>query len=231
MKRSKLLQVIIVSAAISMLLAATIFGLRTDDHTSQAAPLSASNYPRWPAETLADWVGFSDQVSVLVVTDESKLEPEPQIAETGEGLLGRRITAQVQSTIWDRPGAPRTSGPLELGVDGWVVHGDSLIPVVPAGSYRVEVGDRVIAALVRTPEGSWSFLSAGAVIPLGLASGPAADRATNLAPPMFRGKSVPEIRDLIRSSRATPLAAKYQHLDPDARARAVWEEMLSSGSG
>jgi hypothetical protein len=195
--------------------------------------VAASGYPRWPAEALADWVGFADQVSVVTITAESQLPWQEEVKATGEGYVGRRVTARIDSTIWSRPQAPSADGSIDMVVDGWAVKNNELFPLVERGAHRIEVGERLVAALVQTPEGPWSLLSQSAAIPLG-PNGRAA--RTQAAPPgtalaTLDGKTTAQIATALMSARPTPVAARYQHVDVDARAKAVWDAMLVQPGG
>lgn len=209
--------------------AAAVMALGSGGEAGRATSIAGSSYPRWPAETLADWAGFADQVSVLTVTGERRLPLDARAAETGEGLVGRRVTAQIESTLWNRRLGPNTTGAVELSVDGWALHEGAFTPIVPLGAHRLEVGDRIVAALTLTPEGNWSLLSAGAAIPLGPADSHAGERAV-AGPAFFRGLTVSQISVRLAAARPSALAEKYQHLDPDGRARAVWDEMLAEAN-
>jgi NDP-sugar pyrophosphorylase family protein len=121
---------------------------------------------RWPSETIRDWADFADEVVVLHVVSEEALPASAEVLENGEGLIGRRVTARVESTVWRNPGSPSLERTVSFTTWGWVVHDGVRIPTVDSSSARIEVGDRVVAPLLMAPEGEWAALAPSAVIKL-----------------------------------------------------------------
>lgn len=190
-----------------------------------------ASYPRWPAESLVDWAGFADQVSVISIVSERQLPMEPDVIATGEGLVGRVVGVRIESTVWSRPGAPSVSGTVELPVDGWIAHDHKLIPAAEQDSARPEVGDRAIVPLVQTPQGLWSLLASTAIVPLTARGAAPVATAAAAGAAKLRGLDVPQVAALLAATRPSSIAAKYQNLDPDARATAVRNETLAGTSG
>lgn len=187
--------------------------------------LGASSYPRWPAETLVDWVGFADQVSVFEIISERQLRLQPEVQAIDEGYVGREVVGRIESTLWRLDGAPAARNQLSLRVSGWLAHSHELRPI----RTRIEVGDRILAAIVKTPEGQRSLLSGGAAIPLAGTTAVPTDAQARSYPDVavqLRSKSLEQITTLLAATEPSEAALKYAHLDPDTRARAVWNEVL-----
>lgn len=186
------------------------------------------SYPRWPAENAVDWVGFADQFAVANVLSERQLPRSRDEEARGEGYVGREITVQIDSVVWQRSGAVTAPSPVTLVVDGWWEHDRQLIPFASNQARRVEVGDRLLMALLRAPEGAWSQLSPETTVVLAQSGdGVAADSPES--PAELRGKNIEAIADLLSETSPNAVATRNRELDPDARAKAVWDEQLRSG--
>jgi hypothetical protein len=96
----------------------------SDERATHA--LGASSSARWPAETLVDWVGFADQVSVLEIVSERQLPLQPEVEAIGEGYVGREVVGRIESTFWRRDRAPMASDTVSLRVWGWIAHAHEL---------------------------------------------------------------------------------------------------------
>ncbi len=172
-------------------------------------------------------MGFADQVSIVRVDGEARLPASGDVAENG-GYVGRRVRMNVESTLWRRTDAARAGSVVPVLVDGWWSKDSKLVPYAELGSRRVEVGDRVLVALVRAPSGQWSLLSSAAALPI------TADRvepvedqaAASPAAVSLAGKRPYEISVLLAHTRPSPAADRARHLNPDERAQAVWAEEL-----
>lgn len=186
------------------------------------------SYPRWPAENVVDWVGFADQFAVASVVSERQLPRSRDEAARGEGYVGRELTVQIDSVVWQRPGALAAPSPVTLVVDGWWEHDRQLFPFASNQARRAEVGDRLLIALLRTPEGTWSQLSPETTVLLA-PSGDGVSADSPETPGELRGKSIQAIADLLSKTSPNAVASEGQDLDPDARAKAVWDEQLKSG--
>lgn len=179
---------------------------------------------RWPSRTPRDWVDFADQVSVLRVLSEKQLALEPQVVSTGEGSVGREVTAVIESTVWAYPGSPSISGEVTFRTWGWVLHDGRLTPTVDVHSDRLEVGDRVVAPLIRAPESEWGPLAPSAVIEIiGGRTHLSTSQAAGIPEirTIFDGKTPDEIASLLRATTPTGNQDDLRKLDPDARVDAV----------
>lgn len=84
-----------------------------------------------------------------------------------------------------------------------------------------------MAPLVRAPRNGveWTPLSGGATLPLdGDVITTAGIRDPSQMAEMLEGKSVDELTGILASTPPDPVAARYFHLGPDARVRAVLRE-------
>lgn len=192
--------------------------------------------PRWPDSTLRDWVSYADQVSVVRVISESRIDPPSDVIERGEGYVGRRITIEVESTIWGR-GFHEVNGRVTMLAPGWAMHDSKEYPFVPAGGSRGEVGHRYLAPLVLTDEGDWTIFSFSGLFPLfddRISEDRRAGTAEGQIAKQIVGLTVPSVTEMLAKTDADPLAVKYGILSPDARVEAVYKEKdraLESGSG
>ena len=207
--------------AAAALLAVFLSGDRADASEDRAHAGAAASY-RWPTETLRDWVDFADQVSVLRVTAERKLPPTEDVVENGEGYLGRSITAVVESTVWRYPGSPRAGDVVSMRDWGWAVGDGKLTPMVDSDSIRLEVGDRVLAALLRTPEGEWATVNPATAYRLRngrTALAPRQKRARRALVLAVDGKTPVEIAAHLDETTPSADRGYLRSLDPDARRR------------
>jgi hypothetical protein len=213
-------------AAACSLAVAGVAGLLRDGPENDGV-VHGSAYPRWPSETLTDWAGFADQVSIARVSAEEQLPQPPATRESGSGYVGRRVVMDIESTVWRRPGAPQAASSVSVLVDGWWAHENELSPYAETGSKRIEVGDRVLVPLVRASDG-WSVLSSGSVFPV--ASSKIAPEEEQLAgnplAATLRSKSPADVARLLATTRLGKAAVANAGADPDERARRVWAEQL-----
>jgi hypothetical protein len=180
---------------------------------------------RFPSETLTDWASYADQLSVVTVVDERELAPPSEVVERGEGYVGRVVTLRIEQTLWHRRGGPTARGDVSTTVQGWVLQDGERRPFAVAGGPRLEVGGRYLAPLVHV-QGEWVPLGIGATLPLdgdvattsGVAGHPSAIGEA------MRGKAVTDVAELLAATPADPVAAKYAHLEPDERLKAVQRE-------
>ena len=198
--------------------------------SSPSALVVGEGSDRFPSETLTDWASNADQLSVVTVVDERELAPPSDVVELGEGYVGRVVTLRIERTLWHRRGGPTARGDVSTTVQGWVLQDGERHPFAVAGGPRLEVGGRYLAPLVRVQGGEWVPLGIGATLPLdgdvattsGVAGHPSAIGEA------MRGKAVAEVADLLARTPADPVAAKYAHLDPDERLKAVQREKGAS---
>lgn len=186
----------------------------------ERAVVTAPASTRWPAESLEDWVTFADQISTMTVVAERQLPLDERTVRIGEGLVGREVTAVIRSTLWAYHPQRVIRGTTRFRTWGWWLHDGELVPVIPEDEVRLEVGDEIVAPLMRTPEGDWAPVVPHAVLHLD-------DGRIELGEGQAR--ALPRLRDLHRRT-VDELAARLQmvrvdprlrELAPDARAEAV----------
>jgi hypothetical protein len=175
-----------------------------------------------PGETLAEWVQHGDQLSVLVVTDETPPATWPEYRNSG-GLVGREVTVRVERTLWRRAGAPRAGRVLRFGVWGWMYDDDqdpqsSRAKLVAEGTTRMEVGRRYLAVLVRR-RGDWGPLRDSAVMTLssdGRVTSEVYEGAPSEGAVAMRGRTLPEARTLMSdtAAAATPAPMVSPNITP-----------------
>lgn len=176
---------------------------------------------RWPVETLEDWLTFADQVSTMSVVAERQLPIDERTKRIGEGPVGREVTAVIRSTLWAFDDDRVVRGTIRFRTWGWVLHDGELLPVVPEGEERLEVGDEVVAPLMRTPEGEFAPIAPQTVLQLvdGRIASAEGQAARNL--PALRdlhGHGVEELGTLLRRVEVDP---RLRRLDPQARAAEI----------
>lgn len=179
---------------------------------------------RWPSETVRDWADFADEVAVLHVVSEEALPVSADVLENGEGLIGRRVTARVESTLWRNPESPSVDRTVSFTTWGWVVHDGVRIPAVDSSSSRIEVGDRVVAPLLMAPEGEWAALAPSAVIKLDRGRMTFGERQRVALPELTAAldRDPPAaIAELLASTPPRPDAATLRRLNADERAAAL----------
>jgi hypothetical protein len=188
---------------------------------------------RFPAETLQDWKSYADAVAVVRVVDERALPPTAEDADHGEGLIGRKVTVEVEKVLWVAPQAPALPERVEMSQPGWVMHDGTRLPLQIAGAPRVGIGDRLLSPFVwvdadSSPE--WGPLNLSAELPLvdGKVARPQAVETTPLRT-QFIGASVTELADKLAAAQADPAAEKHRDLRPVDRVQAVMEEEAAPG--
>lgn len=213
----------LVGLALAVALGGGAFALTRDAErgaSGERAVVSAPASTRWPAESLEDWVTFADQISTMTVVGERQLPLDERTVRVGEGLVGREVTAVIRSTLWVHDPQRVIRGTTRFRTWGWWLHDGELVPVVPEDEVRLEVGDEIVAPLMRTPEGDGAPVVPHAVLHL-------ADGRIELRESQAR--ALPRLRDLHRRT-VDELAARVQEvrvdprlreLAPDARAEAV----------
>jgi hypothetical protein len=225
LRRSAVCGATIIVLAVTSFVVARVVSNDGDTANSSSAMDAAST--RWPVETLRDWSDFADQLAIIRIEAETKLAPSASVLENGEGLIPRNVRVRIEETLWRNPGSPRAEDVITFGTWGWVVHDGNEVPAVDETGVRLAVGDRVLAPLLLTPEGSWAPLSPGSVLPLtdGLATFAAAQRSAlpELAKLLHR-RTPQEVASILAAVPPRPNAAALRQLDPDARALALAKE-------
>lgn len=158
----------------------------------------------------------------MTVTGESEIPPPPEVLTRKEGYVGRMATLRIDDTIWAAAGAPEINKTVEVVDFGWLLKGDQMIPFSP----QLEVGSTYILPLAllesNLREGSeWTPISLTAVLPLSGGVVDADDPILDRWVHPYSGESVEEIETVLADTEPDPLAVRYAHLDPEARARAV----------
>jgi hypothetical protein len=187
---------------------------------SSPASVSSASY-RWPVETLRDWTDFADQLSVIRIESERQLPRSRAVTETGEGMVGREVTARIVETLWRHPGSSVVEGVITFGTWGWTAKGERLTPMTDSSSGRLEVGDRVLAPLMLV-DGSWAPLTPSSTIELvegRTAFAPRQRRAFAELAGRLDGVSPRAVADALAAVEPRPDAAALRRLHPDERAR------------
>lgn len=178
---------------------------------------------RFPSSSLTDWVSYADQVSEVLVLDETRLAlPAGAHPESDDGYVARQVTLEVEKTLWRSPSADAASQRIPFVAWGWMQRADELMPFGVANAPRLEVGRRYLIALAEIDTG-WTALADAAVLSLEgdtvtseVVAGEPSAVAESLA-----GASTSEVQALLDRTSPDPVAAKYADLEPEARWRAV----------
>ncbi|NEA34727.1 hypothetical protein G3I17_24160 [Streptomyces sp. SID13031] len=132
-----------------------------------------------PSGTAADWVTYADHVVVVKVVSEKALQPTQTETERGEGLIGRKVSLQVQKVLWSsKTAAQPAPKSWEYNATGWAFTGGKLEDPTPVALHerpRMETGHQYVIALAwdgprcspeETPEaGRWMGLGEGSELP------------------------------------------------------------------
>lgn len=145
---------------------------------AEATPVVwVSTLDRYASESAKDWATNADAVADVTVMAETQLAPAESEVSRGEGLLGRRITVQVNDVLWDNPRTraelPRT---IELNAFGWTFKGDETrtTRLAGRGTSRLEVGHRYVMGVVLLPAecsadevnpATWAPIGGNGVVP------------------------------------------------------------------
>lgn len=155
------------------------------------------------SETATDVVAHADQVSVVTaVSSEPVVEKAPaeQIA-AGEGLTMRRMTFEVDRSLWHRDGAPRINGTFTSIVTGWVEHESERARFGLQGTPWFEEGSRYMMPLTMR-DGRWTPDLPTAVFPV---AGSTVKVAPTQETPLARQvneESLAEVSGLLESAAA-----------------------------
>jgi hypothetical protein len=179
---------------------------------------------------IADWVAFADHVAVVRAVSETTISPPKEIADAGEGMVGRAIRMELVDTLWVRPGSSRMlADDFELRTFGWALRGEQLVPLQLVGAVRVEVGETYVAPLV-WDDGSWGVLSLSAVLRLqnDLIEVDSAGNDPSLA--SLNGLSVPGVSQTLDSIEPEPILQQIQGLSGTERVEPVLQARLEAAS-
>ena len=183
---------------------------------------------RLPSESLTDWVTYGDHVVVATIETERALPVSDEALGRGEGLIGRRMTARVASTLWSRSGAAPLPSSLDLLVWGWVLQEGRRLPFTSEGSPRPVVGDTYVVPVTQVAGGEWVLLAPSAIIPVseGVMHAPPA-KEVGVATPIARGydgRPVDVLSKVLQGTTPDPAAQPFMKLDPDQR----WASVIAS---
>ncbi|GIU95640.1 MAG: hypothetical protein KatS3mg012_2097 [Gaiellaceae bacterium] len=189
---------------------------RPESHAPMIVGAAAST--RWPAESLEDWATFADQISTLTIVGERRLPLDERTKRIGEGPVGREVTAVIRSTLWAYDPARVVRGVIRFRSWGWVLHDGEFTPVVPDGEDRLEVGDEVLAPLMRAPEGEFAPIAPHTVLHLHEGRVRLGDSQARLHSALreLDQRSPEEVAELVASLEVDP---RLRRLDPEARAQ------------
>jgi len=169
----------------------------------EPAPYGITPDSAFPSETLTDWVTHGDQLSVIRIVAETPPTLPKEWKNSG-GLLGRKVTVEIERTVWHRRGAPRRAGTFRMQAWGWMMeddqHADSPIhPILVHDAPRLKVGGRYLAVLMRLDH-RWTPLNDDAVMTLdGNTVTSRVDAGEPTAPAAsLRGKTVAEAAATLR---------------------------------
>lgn len=207
-------------------------GLRSD----QSPESGASS--RWPSQTLVDWAGFADQLSVVTVVDERDLPPVPgQDPSADDGYVGREVSLRVERTLWRRPGAPTVAA--EESIIRIVALGSARdergeqTPFATLDAARLEVGQRYLIPLLRAAgaddeggrasDSEWAVLAQSAILTLDgdTVTSRVEGGTPSPAAQALDGESVERAGEIVARTSPTPAAERNAELPPDARSDAV----------
>ncbi|CAM5627171.1 hypothetical protein SALBM311S_04607 [Streptomyces alboniger] len=132
---------------------------------------------RYPSQTAADWVTYSDHVVSYTVLSEKPLPMSPEEQQAGEGFMPRELTVRIDKVIWSRQGAsskpPTVGSTMVRHAGGWTVHEGERTPWVDPDRPTLEPDHSYIEAiqwLTEGPEGTqlspvWVGLGEGSKFP------------------------------------------------------------------
>jgi hypothetical protein len=200
-------------------------GYLTTRATDDGAIVIGQASDRLPSETLTDWVSYSDQVVIAEVESERELSPPAAAVQRGEGLIGRRISARVTTTLWSRTAAPDLPPAVDLLVWGWVLQDGKRLPFTSGGAPRPSVGQSYVFPLAQLASGEWVVLAHSAVLPVaaGAVRKPEPAEVGVVAPlaRKYAGRGVEDLSRDLAASKPDSVAAHYFDRDPEARWAAV----------
>lgn len=191
---------------------------------SDVGPVFAPADYRYPQDSLADARTFADTVLVVEVASE-RVDP-PEFGESSGGLVGRTVTLEPDTVVWERTGATPVLGTLEVNELGFVVGNDGVRRPLLTDAVRLEVGRTYLVALMRVDGYWWTLPAVTAVV-----EGP---RQWRLSPGLRAGHPLAALsgaaaRDVGEAFRSTsPVVADGFTTDPDERF-VEWIAVTDSG--
>ncbi|MGW1003614.1 hypothetical protein [Streptomyces sp. NPDC002520] len=189
----------VVGTAAALALAATLTGLDSDEAKAGARQeqsavgnadkashssgiLLAHGADRHPSETATDWVTYADHVVEVTPVTETRIEPDQEAVDRGEGLILRDVKLRVDRVLWSSEEATKTAPQtFNWTAHGWMFGGgeddDSsvLTEMAGEGQPRIELGHHYIMAIEwQEPRcgtddgdipGQWRGLGSGSTLP------------------------------------------------------------------
>lgn len=213
-------------------IAATVllFGSACTADTSGPGVVTAEGAEALPSRTATDWVTYGDQLVVIDVKSEGRIEATKEEKERGEGFIGREVEVEVGDPLWTRPSLKRGSElPEQLTVSngGWVFHGkeeqrwevENQVRLTPGSEYlaMLTYGDVSIAGGDGSEGPSWFTLD---VVPLttdGTVADTGSDRESYPMRKEIVGLSGKEVAATLAGTEPDPAAQKYMDEDPVQR--------------
>ncbi len=185
---------------------------------------SAASFPH---ETLSDWISFATHVVVIEVTAEAEVPVSEPTKSRGEGYVGRSVTLQPQTVLWESRDGVALPSDIELLATGWVLRQGQRYPAASGHGLRLEVGQRYLVPLTLR-EGEWSLLSPEAVFAVdsdGVVHPPqVAGEDDGTAAWALHGGDLAHAGKELEGARIDPDAVKYMDRPPYERGRAVIED-------
>ncbi len=231
LSRTRSLSVLALAFVVLFILACSNGFTGTDQDATGEIPdiiVGAANN-KIPANSITDWVSYTDQVSVVTVVSEKRIPANSNDLARGEGLVGREVQLKIESNLWNRPNAPKINGTFNTRVWGWVLNKGREIPFTAEGNTRVEVGQSYVAPLVLL---STSFGQEWVLITNGGSTIPVEDRKLVASNPHhhevesfvdeLQGITVDELAILLAGTAPNPIASQYMDVDPVERVRRVF---------
>ena len=190
-------------------------------------PVSGEAQGVLPYGSLQDWVSYADAAVVVRVAGAKEIPPSKDITSTGEGLVLRDLTVEVEEVLWARPGAKPAPEEFTYSATGWALHEEKRREM-DVGE-PAEVGKRYlipIAHFVETPtygKSGWMGLSSNTTYPivdgrvrLDEHNSEGLSDATAIG-----GKTTKQIAALLARTVPDPRAAEKAALDPVSRYQEV----------
>jgi hypothetical protein len=189
--------------------------------------ITASGSDRLPSSSMRDWVSYSDHVAVFSVTAEQEIAPTPEEIAIGEGLVGRRVTIEIERVLWSAPKAPVLPTTFDTTTYGWALVEGAKVELVPDDGPRLTVGGRYLAPLVLFEDAErseWATMTSSSELPLDGSRIAGGDWDSTMKD-MLTGRSVDETAAIVKRQPPDPLAAKNRALRPVDRLGAVTQEL------
>jgi hypothetical protein len=120
-----------------------------------APPRESCGYSEssYTTDSLHDVRSFADAMAIVRGVKE-ELPPEPRGPEGWAGLIGRRVTVEVERVLWRRPHAPKPPRSMRYIDLGWGGTVEDRHPIHVERSTRLVLGRRYLAPIVRH-HGEW----------------------------------------------------------------------------